>query len=115
MSDKDAPRRRGRPRKDSSADGSAIQALDRGIDVLAALAEDGAGMTLTRLSARLEQATSTLHRVLLTLERRGLAEIDPATQHWHVGPETFRIGSAFVRRSALVERCLLYTSPSPRD
>ncbi|MDO5706026.1 MAG: IclR family transcriptional regulator [Paracoccus sp. (in: a-proteobacteria)] len=104
MNDKEPPRRRGRPRKDSVSDGSALQALGRGIEVLAALADEGRGITLTRLAARLDQPTSSLHRVLVTLEGRGLAEMDPMTQHWSVGAEAFRIGSAFVRRNALVER-----------
>lgn len=104
MTDNDPPRRRGRPRGGAAADSSAIQALDRGVDVLAALADDTNGRTLTSLAARLAQPVSTLHRVLVTLERRRLVELDPADQTWHVGSEAFRIGAAFVRRSALVER-----------
>ncbi|HRO14644.1 MAG TPA: IclR family transcriptional regulator [Paracoccus sp. (in: a-proteobacteria)] len=98
-----APRKRGRPRGSADPDAGAIRALDRGLDVLGVLAEAG-GLTLTGMAARLGQPTSTLHRVLTTLERRGMAELDPATQTWHVGPEAFRVGSAFMRRSGLVER-----------
>jgi IclR family acetate operon transcriptional repressor len=42
--------------------------------------------------------------MLQTLERRGLAEFETATQLWCVGVETFRIGSAFLRRRKLVDR-----------
>ncbi len=98
----DTPRRRGRPRTAAPAE-SGIRTLDRSLDILAALAAGG-GLSLTDLAARLHQPTSTVHRMLMTLERRGMAEIDPATQQWHVGAETFRIGSAFMRRSGIVER-----------
>lgn len=97
-------RRRGRPKNLNAAQpASNIQALDRGLDVLEALAAHE-GVTLTELSAYLGQSVATMHRVLATLERRQYAESDPGRQEWFVGPEAFRLGSAFLRRTNIVER-----------
>lgn len=91
---------RGRPR--GSAEAGGIRALERALDILDALALGG--LTLTALSARLDQAPSTVHRVLTTLEARAMVEQDPATQAWHIGAGAFRYGSAFLRRASVVER-----------
>lgn len=94
-------RRRGRPKSDQA--GSSIQALDRALDVLEALAAHE-GITLSALAEHLEQSAATMHRVLATLERRRYAESDSTRQEWFVGPEAFRLGSAFLRRAEIVSR-----------
>ena len=99
-----AHRRKGRPRGfDSKPAQNTIQSLDRALNVLDALAASG-GMTLTDLSENLDQSPATMYRVLFTLEARGIVETDPQTQEWHVGPMAFRLGSAFLRRTSVVER-----------
>jgi IclR family transcriptional regulator, acetate operon repressor len=97
-----ATRRRGRP-KAMNTPATSIQALDRGLDVLEALAAHD-GITLTELSAHLGQSAATMYRVLVTLEQRRYVETSPERQEWFVGPEAFRLGSAFVRRTNIVER-----------
>lgn len=100
-------RKRGRPRGRAAGagaeDSGGIRALDRALDILDLIASSS-GLTLSEIGQRLEMAPSTVHRVLVTLAARGVAETDPATQAWHVGPTAFRHGSAFMRRSGLVER-----------
>lgn len=96
------PRKRGRPRSQAEDNGG-VRALDRAFDVLDVIASAN-GLTLTEIAQRLGQAPSTVHRVLVTLSARGVAEQDGQTQAWHVGPTAFRHGSAFMRRSGLVER-----------
>ena len=97
-------RQRGRPKAfQDQSEKNRIQALDRALDVLETLAGDS-GQTLTEIAGRLDQSPATIYRVLTTLELRGIAEIDPADQTWHVGPSTFRLGSAFLRRTSVVER-----------
>lgn len=97
-------RQRGRPKGfHDSSDKTRIQALDRALDVLEALASQG-GQTLSEIAAGLDQSPATIYRVLTTLGLRGIVETDPADQTWHVGPAAFRIGSAFLRRSSVVER-----------
>ena len=99
------PRKRGRPRGRAQGDGDSggVRALDRALDILDVIAAGG-GLALAEIAARLGLAPSTVHRVLVTLAARGVAESDGATQTWHVGPTAFRHGSAFMRRSGLVER-----------
>lgn len=71
--------------------------------LLEVLAE-GDGLTLSELGRRLGLAPSTVHRLLGALAARRLAEADPGTQLWSVGPGAFRLGAAFMRRGGLAER-----------
>ncbi|MFW8637015.1 HTH-type transcriptional regulator BhcR [Cribrihabitans pelagius] len=98
------PRRKGRPKSfDSTSRPATIQALDRALDVLDALA-GASGMTLTQISEQLGQSPATMYRVLATLEARQIVEMEPQTQTWHIGAMAFRLGSAFLRRSSVIER-----------
>ncbi|WP_204113818.1 HTH-type transcriptional regulator BhcR [Shimia biformata] len=95
---------RGRPKSfHDKTEATRIQALDRALDVLDQLASGG-GQTLSELAAVLDQSPATVYRILTTFAARGMAETDPADQTWHVGANAFRTGSAFLRRSSLVER-----------
>ncbi|KWT69302.1 Transcriptional regulator, IclR family [Hyphomicrobium sulfonivorans] len=100
-------RRRGRPRA-TKADPAAsnIKSLNRALDVLEALAAHE-GVTLSGLSSHLHESTATMHRVLSTLERREYVECDPERQEWFIGPAAFKLGSAFLGRTNLVERSRL--------
>ena len=98
------PRRKGRPKSfDSASQPPTIQSLDRALDVLDALA-GASGMTLTELSTALDQSAATMYRVLATLEARQIVEMEPQSQTWHIGAMAFRLGSAFLRRSSVIER-----------
>lgn len=97
------PGRRGRPRSLRVASArSRIQAVDRTLDVIEALAERE-GTTLTELSSHLGQPVATIHRILFTLETRRYVEVTSDAQEWHVGSQIYRMGSAFLRRSDVVE------------
>lgn len=97
-------RRRGRPKSFNGPQSqNTIQALDRALDVLEALATPE-GMTLSKLADHLCQSTATMHRVLATLQRREFVEISSDRQIWHIGPEAYRLGSAFLRRTNVTER-----------
>ncbi len=97
-------RTRGRPKGSiGSAGATTIQSLDRAFDILDALAGHR-GLTLTELAETTSLSPSTAYRMLATLEKRGLVETDHAAQTWHVGPQLFRLGSAFLRRDGIVER-----------
>ena len=61
-------------------------------------------MSLTELAEASGQAPATVYRVLSTFEAHGIVEVQPATQLWFVGQEAFRIGSAFLGRTSLVEQ-----------
>ena len=95
---------RGRPKAfNSKPEQTTIQALDRAVAILKVLA-GGEGMSLTELAEASGQAPATVYRVLSTLEAHGMVEVQPATQLWFVGQEAFRIGSAFLGRTSLVEQ-----------
>lgn len=96
-------RRRGRPTSTGAAEGGGeVQSLDRAISLLEVLAQAD-GMTLSELARRAELPTSTVHRLLATLDRRGLVGNDPATGQWMVGLGLFRIGSTYLRIRKLPE------------
>jgi IclR family transcriptional regulator, acetate operon repressor len=97
-------RPRGRPRAfHDKTDQNTIQSLDRAMVILDGLATSG-GMTLSEIASRLDQSPATAYRVLVTLQTRAIVEHDPAAQTWHVGAGAFRMGSAFLRRTSIVER-----------
>jgi IclR family transcriptional regulator, acetate operon repressor len=98
-------RSRGRPKAfNPSPEQTTIQALDRAMAILKVLAGREGGMSLTELAEAAGQAPATVYRVLSTLEGHGIVETQAATQLWFVGQEAFRIGSAFLGRSSLVEQ-----------
>lgn len=98
------PRPRGRPKAfHDKTEQNTVQALDRGLDLLAALAA-GQGQTLTELAESTGQAVATVYRALVTLQSHGMVECEEPGQTWHVGAGSFRIGSAFLRRTKVVER-----------
>lgn len=96
-------RSRGRPRSVAAdVSGATVQALDRGLMLLAALAKEGKA-TLTELSFRIGMPPSSAHRLLVTMQKHGFVEFDETTQYWMIGVEVFRIGNAFIQRTSLVE------------
>jgi IclR family transcriptional regulator, acetate operon repressor len=97
-------RQRGRPRAFSpSLDAGPVQSLDRALRILAIVAE-GSGLSLSEVAARSGLAASTAYRMLTTLEAHGMVEFDRTDQLWSIGVETYRMGSAFLRRRKLVDR-----------
>lgn len=103
MNDDTSTRRpRGRPKatwKDEPA--APVQALDRGLTILNALAERSA-TTLTELAQATGLPASSAHRLLATLQRHGYATFDEARQTWSVGLQSFRVGAAFAQSADLV-------------
>lgn len=96
--------RRGRPKAMFPTEGqNTIQALDRALEVIELLALHD-GMRLSEIAQALDQSVATMHRVLATLEAREFVELSPERQDWHIGSGTFRAGSAFLRRTNVVER-----------
>jgi IclR family acetate operon transcriptional repressor len=97
-------RQRGRPRSfNAPSDAASVQALDRGLKILAIVAE-GDALSLSEIAAKSGIAASTAYRMLTTLAAHGMVEFDPDGQLWSVGVETYRMGSAFLRRRKLVDR-----------
>lgn len=97
-------RPRGRPRAfDDKSDQNTIKSLDRALEVLGELARFEAA-TLSDLSRALHESPATVYRILVTMEAHRMVEFDEMQQVWHVGAGAFLIGSAFLRRTGLIER-----------
>lgn len=106
MTTTDTPKRpRGRPRgsgANDTAPGGVVQALDRGLTLLSALAEGGKG-SLSDIAARIGIPPSSAYRLLTTMQGHGIVAFDGTAQEWMVGVEAFRIGRAFVHRVSVAE------------
>lgn len=97
-------RSRGRPRGQSgNPEQMVIQSLDRAIGLLKVLAAEGA-MSLTEIADASGQTASTAYRILLTFQKQGMVDFDEAAQVWSVGLAAFRIGSAFLVRTGLMDQ-----------
>ena len=58
-----------------SRDGG-VQSVDRALSIIEVLAEDDEGYRLTDLAVRTGLSTSTVHRLLATLEKRRFVQFD---------------------------------------
>ncbi len=97
-------RQRGRPRNAATPPAEAgLQSLDRAF-LLLELVAAGNGLSLTEIAEAASLPPSTCYRILATLQRHGMVEFETGGQLWHVGVESFRIGSAFLRRRKIAER-----------
>ena len=99
----------GRPRLVKAGDPAAagqhltgsVQALDRGLNLLAIIAEAD-GLPLTSIAQRAGIAPSTAHRILTTLKANGFV-LDDTHGNYLIGVQAFRVGSAFLRNRKLAE------------
>lgn len=99
MTARPGDRSRGRPRAADESRGPApVQALDRGLNMLALVASEER-TTLTALAATAGMAPSTAYRMLETLRRHDLVAFDTPSQTWSIGVEAFRIGHSYARRA----------------
>ena len=56
------------------------------------------------LSSSWGNGHATTFRALQTLQGHGMVEVEEPGQLWHIGAGAFRIGTAFLRRTKVVER-----------
>src|ERR1700734_4516319 len=90
-----------------SRDGG-VQSVDRALSIIEALAEDDEGYRLTDLAIRTGLSSSTVHRLLTTLEKRRFVQFDRDESTWHIGAQSFAVGSTFVRRRNFTTQALPY-------
>src|ERR1051325_1767654 len=77
---------------------SGVQSVDRALSIIETLAEDDEGYRLSDLAIRTGLSTSTVHRLLATLESRRFVQFDRTESKWHVGARAFTVGATFARR-----------------
>jgi IclR family transcriptional regulator, acetate operon repressor len=97
-------RPRGRPKAfNDKTDQNTVQSLDRALDLLEHLARRP-GRTLSELAEDTDLPVATVFRALVTLQSHAMVEVEEPGQFWHIGAGAFRIGTAFLRRTKVVER-----------
>jgi len=75
-----------------------VQSAETGMTILKALARLGGAASLTAIANAVDENTAKVHRYLLSLMQEGLVAQNPATQHYHLGPESIQIGLAALRQ-----------------
>ncbi|GAA1949026.1 IclR family transcriptional regulator [Amycolatopsis minnesotensis] len=65
-----------------------------------------AGATTTAVAREAGLPRPTVHRLLTSLQRVGLTERVPGTDHWVLGPELYLLGTAATRRYDVTEAAL---------
>lgn len=73
-----------------------VQAVDRSLAILEALAREGEPMTLGEISAEVDLTRSTVHRLLSTLIFRGFARQDQQSGRYSLGTKTLEVGTSFL-------------------
>jgi DNA-binding IclR family transcriptional regulator len=69
-----------------------VPALDKALDILEYLASEGISLTQTEIARGLDRGTNELFRVLVTLERRGYIQRDPASGAYALTLRLFELG-----------------------
>ncbi|MEA2921118.1 MAG: IclR family transcriptional regulator, acetate operon repressor [Bradyrhizobium sp.] len=85
-----------------------VQSVDRALLILETLAEDDEGYRLSDLAVRTGLSTSTVHRLLATLEKRRFVQFDRSESKWHVGAQSFAVGATFARHRNFVAQAMPY-------
>lgn len=75
-----------------------VQSAQTGMAVLKALARLGGAASLTAIATATGENAAKVHRYLSSLSQEGLVAQNPLTQHYHLGPESIRIGLAALRQ-----------------
>lgn len=88
--------------------GGGVQSVNRALTLIETLAEDDEGYRLTDLAVCTGLATSTVHRLLTTLEKRRFVQFDRSNATWHIGSRSFVVGSTFTRRRNFVAHAMPY-------
>ncbi|MFT4294187.1 MAG: IclR family transcriptional regulator [Micropruina sp.] len=85
-------------------DGPRVEAIDRALALLTALAEAGAdGITLTELSAATGVNKSTAYRALSTMRAHGFVAQSESTGDYRLGAAAMTLGERFLTPQSLVQ------------
>lgn len=77
-----------------------VSSVDRAIDILTALGE-GNNNTIRELGQRLDITKSTLHRILQTLENRGLVKKDQMSEKYSLGYKILELSANLKRENEI--------------
>ena len=90
------PPRRAHPPVKATAVTGQVQSLTRGLSILESLARAEGGLTLTDIGQRVQLPSSSVHRLLATLEKMGYVYQAGELGRWYVGLQAFAVGSSFL-------------------
>ena len=81
-------------------------ALEKGLDLLEALAAEARGLSQKQLAVRVGRSVGEIFRMLVALERRGYVTRDPVTGEYTLTLKLFRIASQFPPTERLLQAAL---------
>jgi DNA-binding IclR family transcriptional regulator len=81
-----------------------VQVIDRAVGIIDALAGDRPDRGLTEIAEELHLHKSTVHRLLMILERHRMVEREPHTGRYRLGLRLFELGSLAIARFSIRER-----------
>ncbi len=85
-----------------------VQVLDRALAILEVLGHQRGGCSLAELPKALKLHKSTVHRLMMVLERHRLVDKNPKTGRYSLGLKLFELGSKAVAALDLRERARPY-------
>jgi len=92
-----------------------VQVLDRAFRILDVLSENGPEMKVSEISARLQLHKSTVHRLLMVLERHRCVEKNSASGKYRLGWKLLELGTKTVARLDLGQRARPYLERLVRE
>jgi DNA-binding IclR family transcriptional regulator len=92
-----------RPKKEGSSSPN-VQVINRMLDILETLADEKEGLRLTELAAKVDLPSSTVHRLLNLMVRRGYVEQDEDTHRHSLGLKIVELYGKLQGRLQLPQR-----------
>lgn len=87
---------------------SFLQSVNNALHILESFSEDGPELGVSEISKRLGLGKSTVYRLLMTLERRGFVEQNPANSKYRLGIKIVHLGAGVVRQMNIIKECRPY-------
>ncbi len=92
-----------------------VPSLERGLAILEVLAESKKGLTLSSLTQHVGLPKSSVHSLLLTLERTGYLHRNEITGRYLFGTKLFELATNSIRRLKLTEQALPYLTSLAKE
>jgi len=96
------------PTQSKEKSGYNVNVLERTFDILEAFSQDGQEPGMTELVAKLHIPKSTVHRLIMVLERHGYLERSPLNEKYHLGSKLVQLGMHALSRLDLGTTAMPY-------
>lgn len=100
---------------DKKASAYRVQVLDRAFSILDVLSENGPELKVSEISERLQLHKSTVHRLLMVLERHRCVEKNSLSGKYRLGWKLLELGTKTVARLDLAQRTRPYLERLVRE